>query len=236
MRELTVSLDALAALREAGGREEPRLAIFAMAAELAGADGVRVGVNEGLRPVRESDLHDLRRIARHLELRLTPTPSLLKLALEVRPDRIVLAAEPLRGACEAGPLEPTALRGQVQSAARALREAGLSTWARIAPDLEAVKAARAAEVDGVELHTLVVVDLPDAERSVALERFADAARLAAKLRLPVHAAGALAVRPLRALLAAAPVVEGVAIGRECIARALLVGVERAIRDLRAELG
>lgn len=236
MRGLTVSLDALAALREAGGRMEPRLAIFALAADLAGADGVRVGVNEGLRPVRESDLHDLRRVARQLELRLAPTPSQLKLALEVRPDRVVLAAEPLRGALEAGPLEPAALRGQVQTAVRALREAGLSTWTRIAPDLEAVKAARAAEVDGVELHTLAVVDLPDSERPAALERFTDAARLAAKLRLPVHAAGALDGRRLRDLLAAAPVVEAVAIGRELIARALLVGVERAIRDLRAELG
>ncbi len=236
MRELLVSLDAAAALRDAGGRAEPRLAILAMAAELAGADGVRVGANESLRPVRETDLHDLRRIARHLELRLAPTPSLLKLALEVRPDRVVLAAEPLRGAFEAAPLEPSALRGQVQSAARALREAGLSTWARIAPDLEAVKAARAAEVDGVELHTLAVVDLPEAERSAALERFADAARLAAKLRLPVHVAGALDVRRLRALLAAAPIVEGVTVGREWIARALLVGIERAVQDLRAALG
>jgi pyridoxine 5-phosphate synthase len=236
MRELTVSLDALAALREAGGRSEPRLAVVAMAAELAGADGIRVGANEGLRPVRESDLHDLRRTARSFELRLAPTPSLLKLALEVRPDRVVLAAEPLRGAFEAAPLEPSALRGQVQSATRALREAGLSTWARIAPDLEAVKAARAAEVDGVELYTLAVVDLPDSERPAALERFADAARLAAKLHLPVRAAGALDGRRLRALVAAAPIVEGVAVGREWIARALLVGVERAVRDLRDELG
>lgn len=236
MRELVVSLDAPAALRDAGGRAEPRLVLLAMAAELAGADGIRVGVNEGLRPIRESDVHDLRRIARHLELRLAPTPSLLKLALEVRPERVVLAAEPLRGSFEAAPLEPSVLRGQVQSAARALREAGLTTWARIAPDLEAVKAARAAEVDAVELHTLALVDLPDLERCAALERFADAARLGAKLRLPVHAAGALDGRMLRALLAAAPIVEGVAIGREWIARALLVGVERAVQDLRAELG
>ncbi len=236
MRGLVVSLDAPAALRDSGGRAEPRLVTLAMAAELAGADGVRVGVNEGLRPIRESDLHDLRRIARHLELRLAPTPSLLKLALEVRPERVVLAAEPLRGSFESAPLEPSVLRGQVQSAARALREAGLTTWARIAPDLEAVKAARAAEVDAVELHTLALVDLPDSERSAALERFADAARLGAKLRLPVHAAGALDGRMLRALLAAAPIVEGVAIGREWTARALLVGVERALRDLRAELG
>jgi pyridoxine 5-phosphate synthase len=236
MRGLVVSLDAPAALRDAGGREEPRLAVVAMAAEMAGADGVRLGVNEGMRPVRESDLHDVRRTARELELRLAPAPSLLKLVLEVRPDRVLLAAEPLRGAFEGGPLDSTALRGPVTAAVRALREAGIPAWARVAPDLEAVKAARGAEVAGVELHTVAIVDLPESERPPALERFGDAARLAAKLRLPVRAGGALDARCLRAVLAAAPVVEGVAVGRELAARALLVGIDRAVGDLRAQLG
>jgi pyridoxine 5-phosphate synthase len=235
MRGLVASLDAPAALRDAGGCEEPRLAVVAMAAEMAGADGVRLGVNEGLRPVRESDLHDVRRIARELELRLAPAPSLLKLALEVRPDRVLLAAEPLRGAFEAGPLEAAALRGPVPAAVRALREAGLPVWARVAPDLEAVKAARGADAAGVELTTNALVDLPESEQAAALERFGDAARLAAKLRLPVRAGGGLDARRLRALIAAAPVVEGAAVGRALAARALLVGIERAVRDLRAEL-
>lgn len=235
MRGLVVSLDAPAALREAGGREEPRLAVVAMAAELAGADGVRLGVSEALRPVGEGDLHDVRRTARELELRLAPAPSLLKLALEVRPDRVLLAAEPLRGAFEPGPLDVGALRGPVATAVRALRETGLPVWARVSPELDVVKAARAAEVAGVELHTVALMDLPDSERPAALERFGDAARLAAKLRLPVRAGGALDGRRLRALLAAAPVLEGVAVGRELAARALLVGIDRAVRDLRAEL-
>jgi pyridoxine 5-phosphate synthase len=235
MRALVVSLDAPAALRDAGGREEPRLAVVAMAAELAGADGVRLGVNESLRPVRESDLHDVRRTVGELELRLAPAASLLKLVLEVRPDRVVLAAEPLRGALEAGPLDPAALRGPVTAAVRALREAGIPAWARVTPELDVVKAARAAEVAGVELHTASLVDLPESERPAALERFGDAARLAAKLRLPVRAGGALDARRLRAVLAAAPIVEGVALGRELAARALLVGIDRAVRDLRAEL-
>jgi pyridoxine 5-phosphate synthase len=236
MRGLVASLDTTAALRDAGGREEPRLAAVAMAAEMAGADGVRLGVGEALRPVRESDLHEVRRIARELELRLAPAPSLLKLALEVRPDRVLLAAEPLRGALEAGPLDHAALRGPVVAAVRALREAGIPGWARVAPDLEAVKGARGADVAGVELWTRALVDLPESERALALERFGDAARLAAKLRLAVRAGGALDARRLRAVIAAAPVVEGVAVGRELAARALLVGIDRALRDLRAELG
>jgi pyridoxine 5-phosphate synthase len=236
MRALVAALDAVAALRDAGGREEPRLALFAMAAELAGADGVRVGATESLRPVHDGDMHDLRRAARQLELRMAPTPSLLKLALEVRPDRVILAGEPPRTALEAPPLDGPALRAQAATAVRALGEAGIPVWARIAPDLETVKAARGAEVAGVEFSTVGVVDLPDAERTQALERLADAARLASKLRLPVAAGGALDGRRLRALVAAVPLLESVAVGRELVARSLLLGVDRALRDLRRDLG
>jgi pyridoxine 5-phosphate synthase len=233
-RSLVVDCDAVAALRDAssGG---PRLAAFALAAELAGADAVRVSVHETLRPVRESDLYDLRRVVRGLELQLAPTPSLLKLALEIRPDRVVLASEPTPARRPGTPLESGALRTAAPLAARALREAGIPTWARVAPDPESVKLARAADVAGVELATAGTVDLPETERATALERIADAARIAGKLRLPLGAGGGLAAARVRGLLVAAPNVEQVAVGRALIARALFVGLERAVRELRDEI-
>jgi pyridoxine 5-phosphate synthase len=236
LRALVADLDAAATLREAVGGHEPRLAAVALAAELAGADAVRVSANEALRPVRESDLHDLRRVVRQLEMRCAPAPSLLKLALEVRPDRVVLASEPAKGRAEALPLELPALRGALPAAARALREAGIPAWARIAPEAEAVKAARSAEIAGVELATRGLVALPEGERLAALERLADAARIAAKLRLPVAASGGLDPGRARVVLAAAPVIERVAVGRALVARALLTGVERAVGELRQAVG
>ena len=236
MRSLSVALDAVAALRDAGGRDEPRLVQAALAAELAGADAVRVGVVESLRPVRESDLHDLRRVARTLELRMAPTPSLLKLALEVRPDRVILASEPGTARFDPAPLDATALRGSAPAAVRALIEAGIPAWLRISPELEAVKAVRAVAAGGIELAALGSVDLPEPERTLALDRLGDAARLAAKLNLSVTAAGGLDTGRVRALLAAAPGLAGVAVGRHLVARAVLVGIERAVRNLRAELG
>jgi pyridoxine 5-phosphate synthase len=235
-RALVAALDAVAALREAGGREEPRLTAVAVALELAGVDAVRVTVSEALRPVHEHDLHDLRRVARVLELRLAPTPSLLKVALEVRPDRVVLAPEPTRAGFEPQALDGPALRASVPSAVRALREAGLPAWTRIAPDPDAVKAARAAEVNGLELSTAAALELPEEEQGAAFERLADAARLAGRLRLPVRAGGGLDARRLRELVAAAPGLEGVALGRELVARALFVGFAGAVQQLRAELG
>jgi len=236
LRSLSIALDAVAALRDAGGRDEPRLVQAALAAELAGADAVRVGVIESLRPVRESDLHDLRRVARTLELRMAPTPSLLKLALEVRPDRVILASEPGTARFDPAPLDAAALRGSAPSAVRALAEAGIPSWLRIAPELDAVKAVRTVATAGVELAALGSVDLPEPERSLALDRLGDAARLATKLNLAVYAGGGLDAQRVRALVAAAPGLAGVVVGRELVARALLVGIDRAVRDLRAELG
>ena len=81
MRELVVSLDALATLAQRTRPREPALVVAASLAELAGAEAIRVGVNEDMRPVRETDLRDLRRATRRLELRMTPAPALLKVAL-----------------------------------------------------------------------------------------------------------------------------------------------------------
>ncbi|MBS1106156.1 MAG: pdxJ [Deltaproteobacteria bacterium] len=235
MRALVAALDAAAALRELVRRSEPRLAAIALAAEMSGADAVRLSANEALRPVSEGDLYDVRRVVRQLELRLAPTPSLLKLALELRPDRVVLASEPTQSRLDAAPLDSAALRHALPPAARALREAGIPVWVRIAPEPESVKLARGAEIAGVELSSVGTVDLPESERAAALERFGDAARLAAKLRLPIGVAGRLEAGRVRGLVLAAPILERVVVGRALLARALLVGIERALRELRAEL-
>jgi len=235
MRLLVADLDAAAALREIARSGEPRLAAIALAAEMSGADAVRLSANEALRPVRESDLHDVRRVVRQLELRIAPTPSLLKLALEVRPDRVVLASEPTRDRLDAMPLDAAALRHALPPAARALREAGIPVWVRIAPEPESVKLARGTEIAGVELSSVGAIDLPESERAAALERFGDAARLASKLRLPIGVAGGLEAGRVRTIVLAAPILERVVVGRALVARALLVGIERAVRELRAEL-
>ena len=235
MRLLVADLDAAAALREIARSGEPRLAAIALAAEMSGADAVRLSANEALRPVRESDLHDVRRVVRQLEVRIAPTPSLLKLALEVRPDRVVLASEPTRDRLDAMPLDAAALRHALPPAARALREAGIPVWVRIAPEPESVKLARGTEIAGVELSSVGTIDLPESERAAALERFGDAARLASKLRLPIGVAGGLEAGRVRTIVLAAPILERVVAGRALVARALLVGIERAVRELRAEL-
>lgn len=206
MSDLVLALDAFYAL--------PRFDAVAAVklAELAGVEAVRVS---GERP--EADVMELRRTAHCLEVAIAPSPAGLKVALEVRPDRVLL-------------LEPAP-----SSALRPLAEAGIPVHARIAHDVDAVKAAHAAGVAGVELDTSHSVDLPRADRDAALDRLGDAARMAGKLRLPVSLGGALDWRSLRPFAERVPALARVAVGRALAARAALVGIERAVADLRARL-
>jgi pyridoxine 5-phosphate synthase len=85
----------------------------------------------------------------------------------------------------------------------------------------------------VELYTGALVDLPRAERHNALKQLGDAARLASKLQLGLGLAGGLGYRTLVEVVQAAPAAERIAIGRAALTRAMLVGLDRALRDLRA---
>src|SRR4029453_10528660 len=101
-RSVGVGLDALFALREVSGKLGPDPAAAAMLAGLAGAEAVRLGVCEEGRPVSEADLRDVARAA-PIELRIAPTHSLVKVALEARPVRVVLATETRAGGFAAPP-------------------------------------------------------------------------------------------------------------------------------------
>jgi pyridoxine 5'-phosphate synthase PdxJ len=232
-RALCVSFDAVA-LAGASARLSARLTAAAALAELAGADRIRIGVREDLAPVGAGELRDLRRAARQLELRIAPVPALVKCALEVRPERVLLAAEPPLG-LPAGPLDVAAWSAGLAGVLRTLRESGIEAALLVAPTLEAVKAARAVDAGAVELATTVLVDLPARERRDALVALGDAARLAAKLRLAAGVGGGLELPTLAALLEAAPVLEWVSAGRGPVERALLVGMERAVRDWRERI-
>jgi pyridoxine 5-phosphate synthase len=127
--------------------------------------------------------------------------------------------------------DPGRLRGDAASNLRRARSVGVG--ALVAPELESVKVAHAEGITGVEFYTGGIVDLPSRERRAELEKLGDAVRLAAKLRLSVGLVGSLGYRSLPEVLEAAPAAQRVAVGRAALTRALLVGLDRALRDLRA---
>jgi len=232
VRHVGVCLDALCALREVAGGGIADLLQVATLLDVAGCDTVQLGVTEDLRPVSEADVRDAARGAT-CELRIAPAPGLVKLALEARPARVLLASESREHALRAIPLDFRAWGGALAPAVRSLREAGLRVDALVTPDLDAVKAAHQADVAGVDLYTGASLDLPLEARAAALQGLGDAARLAAKLRLHVGVSGGIDLRAVRDLIDAAPVVARLTVGRAFLGRALLRGVEAALRDLRA---
>ena len=233
MRRTIFALDALATLREAASAHEVDLTAAATLAELAGADAVRLGIVEELVPMREEDVYAVRRVVRCLELRMPPSQGLLKVALEARPDRVLLAGDSLDGRTPGVPLDLGGRGVALAPVLRALTEAGIEVGGVVAPQLEAVKAAHAEGFGGVELYTATLLELRPAERAEQQIALGDAVRLAAKLHMRVGVAGGIGYRAVRELVDAAPAIDGVTVGRAAVARAQLVGVDRALRDLRA---
>lgn len=234
MRSFILELDALACLREATATPEVDLLAATSLAELAGVDAVRLGVNPELNPVREEDVRDVRRAARQFELRMSPADSLLKVALETRPDRVLLAADSRDGLPSAAPLDLRGVAG-LGPILRALTDAGIVVNVLVAPDLESVKLAHAEGLSGVEFFTGGIVDLPHRERKVELEKLSDGVRLASKLQLSIGVVGGLGYRSLREVIETVPAAQRVALGRAAVARSVFVGLDRALRDLRALL-
>lgn len=243
---LVFSLDALPALRQATGADID-VAAAATLAELAGVDAVRLGIDDALKPTTEHDVNEVRRSARGFELRMPANPGLVKIALEARPDRVLLAAGSREGsdgvsradmggrALDLANASGSGKRGNREPLApvmRPLADAGIETWLRINPRLDAVKAAHGEGASGVEIFTGDIVDLPRAEREAELEALRDAVRLASKLRMSIGLGGGLGYRNVSEVLEGAPAVGAVAVGREVVSRAILVGLDRALRDLK----
>jgi len=233
VRRLTLTLDSLPILRSAAGARDVDLAVAATIAELAAVDAVRLGVNEGLSPVSEQDVRDVRRAVQSFELALSVSPALVKVAMEALPDRVLLAAQGGEGALPSLPIDFGGRGVSLAPMVRSLADSGIPVSALVKPELEAVKAAHNEGVDGVELFTGAIVDLPPADRARELERFGDAARLASKLRMHVTAGGGLGYRSLAEVVETAPSLSSLSVGRAAVARSVLVGLDRALRDLRA---
>ena len=232
MRRLILELDGLPGLRDVMGATDVDLPAAATLAELAGVDGVRLGVNPDLKPVREEDVLDARRAARRFELRMPPSETLLKVALEARPDRVLLAADAREGILAAGPLDLRVPIPSLPPVVRALQDAGIPVAALIAPSVEGLKSLHGEGVKGVELYTGALVDLPPSERQGELEQLGDVARLASKLHMSLGLSGGLGYRTLHEVLEVAAPATSVAVGRAALARAMLVGLDTALRDLR----
>ena len=233
---LGVNVDHVATLRQARGVDYPDPVEAALLAQAAGADGITVHLREDRRHIQERDVEELRRRLRvKLNLEMAVTDAMVDFALGVRPGDACFVPERREELTTEGGLDVAGHAARVTAAARRLAAAGVRVSLFIDPDPAQVRASRHAGVHAVELHTGDYANAAgDAERGRQLARLRRAAAEAALLGLEVHAGHGLTVANVRPVAAIAEIVE-LNIGHSIVARAVLVGMAAAVREMRAVL-
>jgi pyridoxine 5-phosphate synthase len=233
---LGVNVDHVATLRQARGVDYPDPVEAALLAEAAGADGITVHLREDRRHIQERDVEELRRRLRvKLNLEMAVTDAMVDLALRVSPDDACLVPERREELTTEGGLDVVAHVARVTAATARLAGAGIRVNLFIDPEPAQVAASRRAGGHGVELHTGDYANAPDdARRSRELGRLRAAAAEAARLGLEVHAGHGLTVANVGPIVAIPEIVE-LNIGHALVARAVLVGMAAAVREMKAAL-
>jgi pyridoxine 5-phosphate synthase len=233
---LYVNIDHVATLRQQRGTRYPDPVVAAALCELAGADGITAHLREDRRHIQDRDVRVLRQTVRGVfNLEMAATDEMMRIAIDVRPDFCTLVPEKRAERTTEGGLDVSA-GGALERVVSTLRSEGIGVSLFIDPDPVVVARAQGMGAGTVELHTGYYCDAP--------ARSPEAARQLARLEAAARAAGAHGLRlgaghgldqasvgPVAAL----PYLEELNIGHGLIARAVMVGMERAVAELRAAI-
>ena len=230
---LGVNIDHVATLRQARRVPDPDPVQAAILAELAGADGITVHLRSDRRHIQDRDVEILRQVVKtRLNLEMVATQEMLKIALTAKPHQVTLVPERREEITTEGGLDVVLNSVQLKPAVKMLEEGGIHVSVFVDPDLEQVKEAHRIDAHAIEINTAAYADARDDQgREAALRKTLDAARFGRKLGLAVHAGHGLTYENVRAV-AALPEISELNIGHNIVARAVLVGMERAVREMR----
>ncbi len=234
---LGVNIDHVATVRQARRAREPEPIAAALLAELAGAEGITVHLRGDRRHIQEGDIELLREvIATKLNVEMAATAETVAIASRVKPDQVTLVPEHPDELTTTGGLDVAgAAREATTRATDKLTRAGIAVSLFIDPDPAQVHAARASGASAIEINTGPYADARLAsEGRMAVTRVVEVARLAHDEGLEVLAGHGLTYVNIHAIAAIPQIVE-VNIGHSLIARAVLVGMERAVREMIALL-
>jgi pyridoxine 5-phosphate synthase len=243
MTKLGVNIDHIATIRQARRALEPDPVAAAVFAELAGADGITVHLRGDRRHIHDSDLRRLREtVTTRLNVEMAATDEMVEIMLSLRPDQVTLVAEREGEITTEGGLNVIRTRDAAASASARLQAAGIQVSLFIDPEPDQVDMAAALKVSMIELNTRAFSescprspDLAGEEMQRQLEKVADAARRGAVLGLKILAGHGLTYRNV-GLISDIPEIEELNIGHNIIARASLVGIDRAVREMLKAMG
>lgn len=232
---LGVNIDHVATVRQARMAPEPEPVTAALLAELAGAHGITVHLRGDRRHIQERDLELLRQVvATKLNVEMAATAEMIDIAVRVKPDQVTLVPEQPQELTTTGGLDVVRHADGLAGAIGSLRGAGIRTSLFIDTDVSQIERAAQIGAQAVEINTGPYADAPDDGRGAQRERVARAAAAAGEQGLEVLAGHGLTYRNVGPIAAIAGI-EELNIGHSIVARAVLVGMDRAVREMLALL-
>jgi pyridoxine 5-phosphate synthase len=236
MTNLLINIDHVATLRNARQESFPDPVRAASRCEHAGADGIVFHLREDRRHITERDVHLLdQTVEGKLDFELSTEPDVVSICCDVAPDLATLVPERREEVTTEGGLDVAGNRGRLDTVIPRLYDAGVEQVSLfVDPVPEHVEAAAGTEANCVELHTGDFADAPtDTAQREEAERLARAAEVAHEADLRIHAGHGLNYRNVPLFRETVPHVAEVSIGFAVVARSVLVGMDQAVRDMRA---
>lgn len=236
MLKLGVNIDHVATLREARGTTYPEVLEAARACEKAGAHGITVHLREDRRHIHDADVRALRRtIGLPLNLEMAIHPDIVAVALEVGPQEVCIVPERREELTTEGGLDAAGQEEELEPVVRALSGAGIVVSLFIDADPEQIDAASRVGASCIELHTGTFCELSGGEADCELERLIEGAERAQAGGLKVNAGHGLNLDNVQAMLRI-PHLDTLNIGHSIVARAVFVGLERAVAEMLEAMG
>ena len=234
MPGLGVNIDHVATIRQARQTVEPDPVWAAALAELGGADGITIHLREDRRHIIDRDVRLLKETVQvKLNLEMAAEEEIIGIALETLPDQCTLVPEKRQEITTEGGLDVLGQEDRIAPACRRLQDAGMEVSLFVDPVAEQIAAAAALGADAVELHTGAYADaVSEEDTDREFEALVAAAESTREAELVLHMGHGLTYRNV-SRIAAIPGICEFNIGHSIIARAVLVGLERAVREMKA---
>lgn len=233
MVELGVNIDHVATIRQARKTVEPDPVAAAMMAELGGADGITIHLREDRRHIQDRDLRLLRETVRaKLNLEMACSPEVVRIACQTKPEQVTLVPEKREEITTEGGLNLLLDPKRIRKTVKTLQDAGIFVSLFLDPEISQIEAAHKMGAEAVELHTgTYALATTDTDREKELEKLRVASKLICELGMRLHAGHGLTYYNVRPIAHIDQMFE-LNIGHSIIARAVLVGMTRAVADMK----
>ncbi len=229
---LGVNVDHIATIREARNGIEPEPVMAATLAVLGGADGITVHLREDRRHIQDRDLKILRQfVPVELNLEMAATKEMIAIAVRTKPDLVTLVPEKRQELTTEGGLDVKTLKKNIIEAVKKIKGAGIPVSLFISPDPEDIAVSKQIGSDMIEIHTGMYANAKGKKQEEELERIISSVECALDAGLLVNAGHGLNYFNV-SKVASIQGLRGLYIGHSIISRAVLVGMEKAVREMK----